>query len=109
MSERIDHAAEAVALRALTATLGVTVGQADGLLQAAQMHATLAIVEQQRIANVINLAKAAQAQYGHYAGEAGFMGQLFDNPNTELGNMRLKPDIAAALGLTAGQEGENNE
>ena len=50
MSNRIDHAAEAVALLNLAAT---TQHQGDPrhLIAAAQVHASLALVEEQRIAN----------------------------------------------------------
>lgn len=108
MSERIDHYSAAIEMlkdAQVAKDLAMVAVIADG----AQVHATLALVEQQRIANLIALAKTAQEHYGGYAGEAGFVRTLFDNPNTELGNMRLKPNIAAALGLTAGQEGDNDE
>ena len=50
MTERIDHAAEAV--RYLPATGD---GMNTGRIAVAQVHATLALVEQQRIANHIAL------------------------------------------------------
>lgn len=55
-----------------------------------------ALVEQQRIGNLIAL--------GAIEGQAGFdpLG-----PVNAIGG--LKPDIAAALGLTAGQEGDDDE
>ena len=50
MTERIDHAAEA--LRYLPATGD---GMNTGRIAVAQVHATLALVEQQRIANLVAL------------------------------------------------------
>lgn len=107
---RIDHVAEAniwiknaIEAQASRTPNNEQLATAYGAM--AQATATLALVEQQRIANLIALAKTAQEYYGPYAGEAGFAGTLFDNPKTELGNMRLKQNIAAALGLTAEQGG----
>ena len=53
MTERIDHAAEAVNF--LGAVTYDTHGDDDRKVQLAQVHATLALVEQQRIANLIAL------------------------------------------------------
>lgn len=53
MSERIDHAAEAVNF--LGAVSFDTYGDDDRKVALAQVHATLALVEQQRIANLIAL------------------------------------------------------
>lgn len=56
MTERIDHAAESrAALAAAAATPADAEVLADPWLLAAQVHATLALVEQQRIANIIAL------------------------------------------------------
>jgi len=55
-NERIDHAAEARKLLEVEASGGTTTDKAlllMGAMQAAQVHATLALVEQQRIANMI--------------------------------------------------------
>lgn len=49
MSERIDHAAEA---RELLAKVGRGLS-VEGCVAVAQVHATLALVEQQRVANMI--------------------------------------------------------
>ncbi|MCT1363926.1 hypothetical protein [Microbacterium sp. p3-SID131] len=61
MTERIDHASEAraeldIAQRWPSETFAVQTGEhkAD-VLAAAQVHATLALVEQQRIANILRL------------------------------------------------------
>ena len=48
----IDHAAEALGLRAL-ASEAPTEAYAANLLAAAKAHATLALVNEQRIANII--------------------------------------------------------
>ena len=56
MSERIDHAGQArTALAAAAASPADASVQTDPWLLAAQVHATLALVEQQRIANLISL------------------------------------------------------
>lgn len=65
----------------------------------AQVHATLALVEQQRIANLIALADHAFERWVNYAGEAGGIGTLFSNPESENGNMRVRDDIAESLGI----------
>lgn len=61
MTERIDHASEArveldIAQRWPSETFAVQTGEhkAD-VLAAAQVHATLALVEQQRLANILTL------------------------------------------------------
>lgn len=81
---RIDHVAEAMKLRTMTAR-AMLPEQAVGILAAAQLHATLALVEQQRIANLI-----AYLPY-----EDGYKASWVE--------------IEAALGLTAEQEGETVE
>lgn len=60
MAERIDHAVEARAHAKTAANLasrpgGVRPEQASYFLEQAKVHATLALVEQQRIANLISL------------------------------------------------------
>lgn len=94
MTDRIDHAAEAVGLLNLAAT---TQHQGDPrhLIAAAQVHASLALVEQQRIANLIALAKETFA--AHEASEA--LGTFATaTPGERIG---LRPEIAAALGIKA--------
>lgn len=59
MTERIDHAAEARRKMRVTAELLMHEGDelhAIGNTLEAQVHATLALVEQQRIANLITVA-----------------------------------------------------
>jgi hypothetical protein len=74
--------------------------EAAEMIAEAQVHATLALVEQQRIANLIALADHASELFGNYAGEAGGMGTLFSHPEDEGGNMRLRDDVRKALGLS---------
>ena len=66
-----------------------------------------ALVEQQRIANLIALTKFAIEQYGNYAPTGANLPALFLPPETDQGNVRLHPDIAAALGIK--QEGETHD
>lgn len=63
----------------------------------AQVHATLALAEQQRIANLIALAELADRRFSNYAGLAGPLGTIFNHPPEPSGNMLIKPEIAAAL------------
>ena len=65
----------------------------------AQVYATLALAEQQRIANLIALADHSHARFGNYAGEAGGMGGLFSYGETPESNMRIRDDIKRSLGL----------
>lgn len=74
MTERIDHAAEAVNF--LGAVTYDTHGDDDRKVQLAQVHATLALVEQQRIANIIEISKPRRLPDGS---EASYM--LY-NPET---------------------------
>ena len=97
MSERIDHAAIAreqlrTAAPWLSSAGRSDLGQVANIL-AAQGHATLALVEQQRIANLIALAA------GGHGGPTGFEHEAMDALGV-LGtphHLRLGPDIAAAL------------
>ena len=92
MTDRIDHVAEAVALLNLAVTAQ---GDPRHLIAAAQAHATLALVEQQRIANLIALLKDTFAS--HEALEV-----LSDVATAQSGQLiSLRPDIAAALGIEA--------
>lgn len=86
MTERIDHAAEAKAF------LGnIEWGNQGGdYLAAAQLHATLALVEQQRIANLVAL-----GQYTIVPGDMPVYRSAIFNGDA------LRPDIAAALGVEA--------
>lgn len=118
MADRIDHAAEARRLlresdEAVEAVRGLgddfpgieaLASAVDRGLQnaakQAQVHATLALVEQQRVGNIIALSQALdgngwqaaaplEALFG-YRREAGGM---------EDGGLHIRPDVAAALGI----------
>ena len=91
---RIDHAAEARKLVAWGEEWMGEEGSTDATNIAsamhAQTHATLALVEQQRIANIIKVG-------GH---------RVASLPVHQAPTLAdLRPEIAAALGLTEGQEG----
>lgn len=84
MTDRIDHAKEAE--RALAKALNENWPE---FVPVAQVHATLALVEQMRIANLIALRGARGGELRE--------GLLFtDNPDNW---GELNPDIAAALGI----------
>lgn len=89
MSERIDHVKEAQ--KALS-------GSGDGRNVAtdasanAQAHAILALVEQQRIANLIALATSDLQAAGDEALEALTLGSEH--------KWRMRPHIAESLGIT---------
>ena len=90
-NERIDHAAEARDM--------LDGKNYYGSASEALAHATLALVEQQRIANLIALAEHAHKRFGNFAGEAGGMGTLFAYGETEASNMQIRVGIREALGL----------
>ncbi len=76
----------------------------DEMIAAAQVHAMLALVEQQRIANRIALARvAAEADRsaGHHNSAYGLIGPvgIYDKPHTTGGNAVLQDDIREGLGL----------
>ena len=104
MTDRVDHAAEARALlanadRYVTEDWPVQAGEhkAD-ILAAAQVHATLALVEQQRIANLIALAGASDSIRARQQAEE----VLYQPTPIQAGiDLPLTPDIAAALGIKA--------
>ena len=108
MTNRIDHAAEAVGLLALAAA---GVRDRRYLIAAAHIHAPLAVAEQARIANLIALAKlAGRDEDAHEEVAAAAYGALNalisyqDVPNGHSGPDEvavLRPDIAAALGIEA--------
>lgn len=95
MADRIDHAAEAMGLLARAEKQGSD-ALGDTLRLDAFVHSTLAVAEQQRIANLIALATLQQMPAPHRY-EAWFA--LHDNPQTEYGDYTLKPSIADGLGL----------
>lgn len=96
MTERIDHVAEAQMLYdaefgTQPNSLGYETADVQHLLNmlGAQVHATLALVEQQRIANIIELSHPRRMPNG---GEASYM--LYD-PET----FQLRDDVREGLGL----------
>lgn len=89
MTDRIDHAAEAQ--RIIDNPPG---GEA---VRRAQVHATLALVEQQRIANLIALSESGRTTVN---GARAALAGLYDGSAKEgSAYMALRPDIAAALGF----------
>ena len=98
MTDRIDHAAEARRLMDLTGEgyvehEGWTETTALMATLDAQTHATLALVEQQRLANLL------QASYTLGSGEA--LSALRVNiGDGDAPKYRLRPEIAALLDLT---------
>ena len=110
MSDRIDHAAEAVGLLNFAVTAQHR-GDPRHVIAAAHVHATLAVAEQARIANLVALAKlAGRDEDVHEEVAAAAYGALNaliryrDVPNGHAGPdevVVLRPDIAAALGIEA--------
>ena len=97
MSDRIDHAAEAVGLLAL-AVAAQHQGDPRHLIAAAHIHATLAVAEQARIANLIALAGASDSIRARQQAEE----VLYQPTPVQAGiDLPLTPDIAAALGIEA--------
>ena len=93
---RIDHAKEARrALRAAAETPSDVETVADPWILSAQVHATLALVEQQRIANLIALWQGSPAQDARNALVA-----YREHENSEQGGwFEFHPEINAALGI----------
>lgn len=96
MTDRIDHAAEAVALLNLAVTAQHQ-GDPRHLIAAAQAYAALALVEQQRIANLIALASSTDSIAARAQAEI----TLFERVRGSYLALLLRPDIAAALGIKA--------
>lgn len=105
MTERIDHAAEAVA-----ALMGSGDGRnvATDASQNAIAHAVLAVADQLRIANLIALATLAEVDTDGDMLRADAMDRLVrwvpHGPDDEHPEMR--PEIAAALGMETKGTGE---
>ena len=89
MTDRIDHAG--FARRLLNNSQGERIEQANVFVAAAQVHATLALVEQQRIANLIALAGLPKVD--------GFENEVYD-ARTEalLGGLLDVEEVAAVPG-----------
>ena len=100
MTDRIDHAALAaqMARDALSTSRSGAQVIAGMLAATAQVHATLALVEQQRIANLIALAGASDSIRARQQAE-----EVLHQPTPiQAGiDLPLTPDIAAALGIKA--------
>lgn len=104
---RIDHARKAQSAlestRAITNGLPFdTLGFAQMMTAEAQVHATLALVEQQRIANLIALAQQSPV-FGMDAVQDAHRAliQMVKDPEDGEYTHRVRPDIAAALGIEA--------
>lgn len=89
MNERIDHAKQSRAV--LNALIGAHLPSSEvaPLVAIAQVHPTLALVEQQRIANLLALHRH---EVKH---DIGAWSRLYEH-----GTDDLKPGIKHALGLT---------
>ena len=99
MNDRIDHAAEAQTVLAMPASVW---GSPSEMLAGAQVNATLAIVEQLRIGNLIALgyggdeADCDQARADARAALVNW--HAHEDP--EMGGWpEIRPEIAAALGI----------
>jgi hypothetical protein len=120
MSDRIDHVAEAARVMeagrraAVEAAAWAKHGsperadgygkKAHGCWMQAQAHATLALVEQQRIANRLMLAALVsdvELRVGQHGARVGLLGPegVFHNPATLDGRAPLDDDIREGLGL----------
>ena len=102
MSDRIDHATEAAEwiadapANADSDPEGWQAAIVCGLL--AQAEATLALVEQQRLANLIALADSTTSTVAHRQAEGALYGRVVTHVGIE---QPLRPDVAAALGIEA--------
>lgn len=105
MTERVDHAAEARAWLEGSETPQLSIPETTAFAAIAQVHATLALVEQQRVANRIALAATVAAASRHAGMHGSVLGLIvdgvgiFDNPPTEHGVAPLHEDVREALGL----------
>lgn len=99
MSDSIDHAA--VARKYIAAALAaVTADPAGVVALLAQAHATLALVEQQRVANLIALGYGHTSPSGDVVGEA--RRALVERRSAD--HHQLRPDVAGALGIRMSDE-----
>lgn len=108
MSDRIDHVFEALGLRQLASSTEHGPSAAN-LIAAAHLHATLALVEQQKLANLIALAKVAGreedvheevAEAAYEALNALVHFKVVPNGHMDPNEVTvLRPDVAAALGV----------
>lgn len=102
MTDRIDHAAKAAEQEeaAWEKSDGFFVIASEVrrqvVLASAQVHATLALVEQQRIANLTALA----VQPGDASTQASLGLVVNSSPDSYDSDWKLRPEIAEALGLS---------
>ena len=102
MTDRIDHAVKArEALEMLAGIWGEDLA-VDEVLAGAQVNATLAIVEQLRISNLIALANG-DSEAGTDQARSDARAALVEwhaHEDPEMGGWpEIRPDIAAALGI----------
>ncbi|WP_137843834.1 hypothetical protein [Microbacterium sp. 2FI] len=105
-TDRVDHVATA---RGALNNAGGLLQQRDdtaacAMATIASAEATLALVEQQRIANRLMLAALVsdvELRVGHHGARAGLLGPegVFGNPSTPDGRCPLDTDIRRGLGL----------
>ena len=96
MTERIDHAAAARNL--LEMDSGIDDDMVAPVIAIAQVHATLALVEQQRIANLIALSASGIGPLM----QAGDRALMHPEPHPDWPNTNIdvvRPEIRQALGL----------
>ena len=102
MTERTDRVAAAERLLTYLASRDggpdVTLS-AEAVTQAAQVHATLAIAEQLRIANLVALATARHPMLSEQVAEDAARTLAVFVPHSMGGYFHVRPDIAAALGI----------
>ena len=98
MTDRIDHAAEAQKVLAMPTSVW---GSPSELLAAAQVNATLAIVEQLRIGNLIALGYGGEADCDQARSDArAALVNWHAHEDPEMGGWpEIRPEIAAALGV----------
>lgn len=89
MSERIDH--EARALEWIRAVDGQKARTTQACAQLAVASATLALVEQQRIANLVEMAQSPL--FNAYGGSNPALDLLMEKSGS------IRPEAAAALGI----------
>ena len=100
MPDRIDHAAEAQRFLAKSTSVW---GSPSDVLAGAQVHATLAIVEQLRIGNLIALGGYGDSEAGTDQARSDARAALVEwhaHEDPEMGGWpEIRPEIAAALGI----------
>ena len=100
MTDRIDHAAEAQKVLAMPTSVW---GSPSEMLAGAQVNATLAIVEQLRIGNLIALGGYGDSEAGTDQARSDARAALVEwhaHEDPDMGGWpEIRPDIAAALGI----------